>query len=95
MSIDTACSSALVAAHMGVQHLAAVGGSALAAGVNLMLAERTTAATQACSADNPWRVLRISRRRSHRKSTTCHHAGLCRRGDCSIDKYMTSNQDLK
>jgi hypothetical protein len=31
---------------MGVQHLAAVGGKALAAGVNLMLAERTTAATQ-------------------------------------------------
>ena len=46
MSIDTACSSALVGTHMGVQHLAAVGGKALAAGVNLMLAERTTAATQ-------------------------------------------------
>ncbi len=48
--MDTACSSALVATHAGVQHLAAVGGSALAAGVNLMLAERTTAATQACFA---------------------------------------------
>ena len=53
MSIDTACSSALVGAHMAVQHLAAVGGYALAAGVNLMLAERTTAATQACFALTP------------------------------------------
>ena len=61
MSIDTACSSALVGAHMGVQHLAAVGGKALAAGVNLMLAERTTAATQVsqpnlrCTCSAAWR----------------------------------------
>jgi len=48
VSIDTACSSALVGTHMGAQHLNKVGGAALAAGVNLMLAEHTTAATQVC-----------------------------------------------
>ena len=46
VSIDTACSSALVGAHMAVQHLQAHSGTALSAGVNLMLAEHTTAATQ-------------------------------------------------
>ena len=46
VSIDTACSSALVGAHMAAQHLQAHAGSALSAGVNLMLAEHTTAATQ-------------------------------------------------
>ena len=51
VSIDTACSSALVATHLGRQHLASatpLGAShlvsTLAAGVNLMLAETTTAA---------------------------------------------------
>ena len=44
--MDTACSSALVGAHLGMQHLGAHGGSALAAGVNLALAEITTAAAQ-------------------------------------------------
>jgi acyl transferase domain-containing protein len=44
VSIDTACSSALVAAHLAAQHLAGAGGGALAAGINLMLAEHTTAA---------------------------------------------------
>ena len=46
MSIDTACSSALVGVHMGAAHVAKASVPALAAGVNLMLAERTTAATQ-------------------------------------------------
>lgn len=46
MSIDTACSSALVGVHLGAAHAARAGVAALAAGVNLMLAERTTAATQ-------------------------------------------------
>ena len=47
VSIDTACSSALVAAHQAAAHLQRHGGDALSAGVNLMLAERTTAAAQA------------------------------------------------
>jgi len=47
VSVDTACSSAMVAAHLGRQHLAATAGSALAAGINLMLAETTTAAAHA------------------------------------------------
>ena len=47
MSSDTACSSAVVATHLGVQHLEAHGGSVLTAGVNLMLAETTTAAARA------------------------------------------------
>jgi 3-oxoacyl-(acyl-carrier-protein) synthase/acyl carrier protein len=46
VSIDTACSSAMVAAHSAAQHLQRRGGAALSAGVNLMLAERTTAAAQ-------------------------------------------------
>lgn len=47
VSIDTACSSAMVATHLSRQHLSCAGGSALAAGVNLMLAETTTAAAHA------------------------------------------------
>ena len=50
MSTDTACSSAMVAAHLGVQHLGSHGGAVLAAGVNLMLAETTTAAAHAAGA---------------------------------------------
>ena len=46
ISIDTACSSALVTAHMGAQHLANGGIMALTAGINLLLAESSTAATQ-------------------------------------------------
>ena len=46
VSIDTACSSAMVAAHGAAQHLEKRGGAALSAGINLMLAERTTAAAQ-------------------------------------------------
>ena len=46
VSIDTACSSALVGAHAAAQHVEKHGGAALSAGVNLMLAEHTTAATQ-------------------------------------------------
>ena len=46
VSVDTACSSALVATHMGMQHLHSHGGAVLACGVNLMLAETTTAAAQ-------------------------------------------------
>jgi acyl transferase domain-containing protein len=46
VSIDTACSSALVGAHTAAQHLHKHGGAALSAGINLMLAEHTTAATQ-------------------------------------------------
>ena len=44
MSVDTACSSALVAIHMGLKHLRDEGSPAVAAAVNLMLAETTTAA---------------------------------------------------
>lgn len=47
VSVDTACSSAMVAAHLGTQHLLSHRGSVLAAGVNLMLAETTTSAAQA------------------------------------------------
>lgn len=46
VSVDTACSSALVGSHMALQHLHSHRGSALSAGINLMLAEHTTAATQ-------------------------------------------------
>lgn len=46
VSIDTACSSALVAAHSATQHLERKGGAAFSAGINLMMAERTTAAAQ-------------------------------------------------
>ena len=46
VSVDTACSSALVGTHQGLAHLRFKhGGSALCGGVNLMLAEHTTAAT--------------------------------------------------
>ena len=48
VSVDTACSSALVAAHQGVVQLRGMPQHAvLSAGVNLLLAESTTAATQA------------------------------------------------
>jgi len=48
VSIDTACSSALVATHQGALHLyAKPQHPVLTAGVNLMLAETTTAAAQA------------------------------------------------
>ena len=50
MSTDTACSSAVVATHLGLQHTASHGGSVLTAGVNLMLAETTTAAAHAAGA---------------------------------------------
>lgn len=46
VSIDTACSSAMVGTHMAVQHLQQHPGSALSSGVNLLLAERTTGAAQ-------------------------------------------------
>ena len=48
ISIDTACSSALVATHMGLRQVQAnPGQAALTAGVNLLLSEATTAATHA------------------------------------------------
>lgn len=48
VSIDTACSSALVAAHQGVLHLRGKPQHpVLAAGINLMLAETTSAGAQA------------------------------------------------
>ncbi len=50
VSTDTACSSAVVATHLGLQHTASHGGSVLTAGVNLMLAETTTAAAHAAGA---------------------------------------------
>lgn len=53
VSIDTACSSALVGAHAAAQHLGRYGGAALSAGVNLMLAEHTTAATHIAGAMPP------------------------------------------
>jgi acyl transferase domain-containing protein len=43
----------MVATHLGRQHLAGVGGSAVAAGVNLMLAETTTAAAHAAGMLTP------------------------------------------
>lgn len=46
VSIDTACSSAIVAAHNAAQHAGRNRCTALTAGVNLMLSERTTAAAQ-------------------------------------------------
>lgn len=46
VSIDTACSSAMVAAHSAAQHLEKRPGVALSASINLMLSERTTAAAQ-------------------------------------------------
>lgn len=47
VSVDTACSSALVSTHLGLQHLRHSGSSVLSCGVNLMLAATTTAAAQA------------------------------------------------
>ena len=47
MSVDTACSSALVATHLALQHIHTFGGGAISGGVNLMLSETTTAAAQA------------------------------------------------
>lgn len=44
MSIDTACSSALVTAHTAVQNLLKKRGQAISGAVNVMLAESTTAA---------------------------------------------------
>ncbi len=44
VSIDTACSSAMVGTHTAAQGLLKHGGCALAGGINLMLAESTTAA---------------------------------------------------
>ena len=49
MAIDTACSSALVGAHLGAAHAAKTLAPTLAGGVNLMLAERTTAVAQVSS----------------------------------------------
>ena len=57
VSVDTACSSALVATHMAAQQLAKRSGAALAAGVNLMLAEHTTAATLIAGKGRTLRVL--------------------------------------
>lgn len=42
--MDTACSSALVAMHIGLKHVRSENSPALASAVNLMLAETTTAA---------------------------------------------------
>ena len=54
VSIDTACSSALVAAHHGVQQLRGARlHPVLAAGVNLMLSEATSAAAQAAGMLTP------------------------------------------
>ena len=44
VSMDTACSSALVAVHNGMKYVRSDGAPAVAAAVNLMLAETTTAA---------------------------------------------------
>lgn len=44
VSIDTACSSAMVAVHSAAQNIYKTKASALAGAVNLMLAESTTAA---------------------------------------------------
>ena len=69
MSIDTACSSALVGVHLGAAHAAKANVPALAAGVNLMLAERTTAATQVL----PWPFcwIQIEESKMHLLSLAC------------------------
>ena len=56
VSIDTACSSALVGMHAAAQHLGRHGGAALSAGVNLMLAEQTTAATH-IAGSHAWYIM--------------------------------------
>jgi acyl transferase domain-containing protein len=54
VSMDTACSSALVATHTAAAYVRRGGGaSALAAAVNLMLSEATTAAAQAAGMLTP------------------------------------------
>ena len=55
VSMDTACSSALMATHTAAAYVSRGGGgaSALAAGVNLMLSEATTAAAQAAGMLTP------------------------------------------
>ncbi len=53
MSIDTACSSALVSTHVAAHHVQTSNGSALSGAINLMLAERTTAATQIAGMQMP------------------------------------------
>lgn len=63
VSVDTACSSVLVATHLGLKHLQAEGSAALAAAVNLMLAETTTAAAFAAgmlTADGRCKTLDVS-----------------------------------
>lgn len=53
VSIDTACSSAMVGTHQAAQHLQRYGGGALSAGVNLMLDQRTTSAAQSAGKQGP------------------------------------------
>jgi acyl transferase domain-containing protein len=51
LSIDTACSSAIVAVHVGRLHLMANGSAGyVSSGVNLMLSPTTTSAIQVCQA---------------------------------------------
>ncbi len=47
VSVDTACSSALVAVQLGQKHVRSENTPALVASVNMMLAETTTAAAYA------------------------------------------------
>lgn len=51
--MDTACSSALVALHLGMKHTRSEQAPALTASVNLMLAEITTAAAFAAGMLTP------------------------------------------
>ncbi|KAK9803914.1 hypothetical protein WJX72_004698 [[Myrmecia] bisecta] len=84
VSVDTACSSALVGTHLGAQHLATHGGSALACGVNLMLAETTTAAAQAAG---------MLTRDGHCKTLDAAAEGYVR-GEACIAMLLTAVQDL-